>query len=251
MIETRRSPLDPTQHEMLDRVEADRAAVDRVGDGGRHVLDLECLHEAQHLDKLALALLAHAGLEETPQCRELLRQLPADERRGLVQCVDLPLDQREVMQRVEYEVLPLVRARMTRDDLSAAGDDDLVHIAAHKHLAMTVGCRHGIVVAAGNAPMTTKRPSWRSSRRRHRLAAEALERSKIARPAVRRSSGHDRASDRSCGGGNIPARCALSASKLSKTGIGTRKLRRAKPTSPSTLPLSLPLPGRPKRSSNR
>ena len=36
------------------------------------------------------------------------------------------------------------------------------------------------------------------------------------------------------------SRWALSASKLSNTGIGTMKLRRAKPTSPSTLPLSLP-----------
>ena len=46
-------------------------------------------------------------------------------------------------------------------------------------------------------------------------------------------------------------RCAFNASKLSNTGIGTRKFRRAYPTSPSTLPLSLPLPGRPNRSSNR
>ena len=43
---------------------------------------------------------------------------------------------------------------------------------------------------------------------------------------------------------------AFSASKLSKDGMGTRKLRRTYPTKPSTLPLSLPLPGRPNRSSN-
>ena len=41
------------------------------------------------------------------------------------------------------------------------------------------------------------------------------------------------------------------ASMLSATGIGTMKCRRTYPTSPSTLPLSLPLPGRPNLSSNR
>jgi len=39
--------------------------------------------------------------------------------------------------------------------------------------------------------------------------------------------------------------------QLLKCGIGTMKLRRAYPTSPSTLPLSLPLAGRPNLSANR
>ena len=47
------------------------------------------------------------------------------------------------------------------------------------------------------------------------------------------------------------ARASLRAAKLSARGTGTRKFRRMKPTSPSTLPLSLPLPGRPNLSSNR
>jgi len=49
-------------------------------------------------------------------------------------------------------------------------------------------------------------------------------------------------------------RCAsmtFSASKLAAVGTGVMKLARAYLTSPSTLPLSLPLPGRPKRSWNR
>ena len=32
-------------------------------------------------------------------------------------------------------------------DLRAAGDDDLVHVAAHDHLAMPIARRHGVVVA--------------------------------------------------------------------------------------------------------
>ena len=41
------------------------------------------------------------------------------------------------------------------------------------------------------------------------------------------------------------SRWALRASKLSNEGIGTRKFLLVYPTIPSTLPLSLPLPGRP------
>jgi hypothetical protein len=44
---------------------------------------------------------------------------------------------------------------------------------------------------------------------------------------------------------------AFNASMSGASGIGTMKLRRPKPTMPSTLPLSLPLPGRPKRSLNK
>ena len=44
---------------------------------------------------------------------------------------------------------------------------------------------------------------------------------------------------------------AFSAAKEAASGAGVMKLDRANLTSPSTLPLSLPLPGRPKRSRNR
>jgi hypothetical protein len=45
--------------------------------------------------------------------------------------------------------------------------------------------------------------------------------------------------------------CGVEAAKLAACGIGVRKLARVYLTSASTLPLSFPLPGRPKRSSNR
>ena len=65
---------------MFDRVEPDGSSFNRRADGCGHILDLEGFHEAQHLDKLAFALLAHAGLEKTPQCRKRLWQLPVGER---------------------------------------------------------------------------------------------------------------------------------------------------------------------------
>jgi len=49
---------------------------------------------------------------------------------------------------------------------------------------------------------------------------------------------------------NRRARQAFGASKLVARGTGTSRLRRMQPISPSTLPLSLPLPGRPNRSAN-
>lgn len=78
------------------------------------------------MNKLALALFAHARFEKSPQCRELLWQIPADERRGLVERINFMLNQREIMQRVEYEVLSLVRAGVAGDDLRGAGNDDLL-----------------------------------------------------------------------------------------------------------------------------
>ena len=75
-VEAWRTPLDAAQHQMLHGIEADRAAGDGVAHGGGHVVDLEHLHQPQHLHELALALLAHPGFQKTPQRRELLGQLP-------------------------------------------------------------------------------------------------------------------------------------------------------------------------------
>jgi hypothetical protein len=49
--------------------------------------------------------------------------------------------------RVEDEVLAGVGALVLCDDLGAAGDHDLVDVAAHQHRAVAVGGRHRVVVA--------------------------------------------------------------------------------------------------------
>ena len=127
-------PLDAAQNQMLDRIEADDAALDRVTHGGRDVVEREGLHQPQDLHELALARLTHARFEQTAQRHELLRQLPVGQRRGLVERIDLLLDQRQIMQRVEHEVLAFIGPRMTRDDLGATRDHDLMHVPAHKNL---------------------------------------------------------------------------------------------------------------------
>ncbi len=58
----------------------------------------------------------------------------------------LLLNQREVVDRVEDDILALVAARMTGDEIAAAADRHLVDIAAQPDIAVTIGDRHGIVV---------------------------------------------------------------------------------------------------------
>ena len=105
---------------MLHGVEADGASRNGVTHGSRDLLDLERLHQPQDLHELAFALFAHPGFQKTPQRHELFRQLPAGQRRSLVESIDLLFDQGQVVQRIEHEVLALVGARMTRDHLRAA-----------------------------------------------------------------------------------------------------------------------------------
>src|SRR5947208_1244729 len=123
---------------MLDRVKADRATRDGLSDAGQHVLGAEYLQQPQHLDELAFAAFGHARFDQAPQRGKFLGQVPADQRRCLVESADLLFEQRQVMQRVEDEVLALVGARMTGDHLGPAGDHHLLDIAADQEMARRV-----------------------------------------------------------------------------------------------------------------
>src|SRR3546814_8261253 len=57
------------------------------------------------------------------QCRERFGQVPALQRRSLVECVDLLLDQREIMERVEDNLLAGIATRMTGDDFAARSEE--------------------------------------------------------------------------------------------------------------------------------
>src|SRR3954451_1094574 len=133
---------------MLDRVKADRTAGDGLFDGSQNVLGTEYLEQSQDLDELAFAALGHAGLDQAPQRGELLGQLPANQRRRLIESANLLFEQCQVMQRVEDKVLTLVGAWMTRDHLGPAADYYLLDVAADQNLAVTIGGRHRIVGAA-------------------------------------------------------------------------------------------------------
>src|SRR3546814_6079010 len=64
----------------------------------------------------APAMFVHAPFHQPLQCRERFGQVPALQRRSLVECVDLLLDQREIMERVEDNLLAGIATRMTGED---------------------------------------------------------------------------------------------------------------------------------------
>ena len=78
-----------------------------------------------------------------------LGQPPARQWRGLVERVDLLLDQGEIMQRIEHEVAFVRPAR----DLS------LMHIAANDHLTMAKARRHRVIVEPARKAKIFK-PDW-------------------------------------------------------------------------------------------
>ena len=132
---------------MLDGIKADRPQLERLVHGGLDVLKPEALEQPQDLDVFPLAGLAHARLQQAAQRPECLGQLPALQRCRLVERADLLLQQRQVMQRVEDELLALIGARVPGDDRRPAGDHHLLDIAPHQHRAVAIGGRHRVVVA--------------------------------------------------------------------------------------------------------
>jgi hypothetical protein len=100
-IQSRRPAFDAAQQQMTNGVEADRAHQQRIFDRRELLLQGEGLHQAKHLHILAAAVLLEPGFEQTPQLRKALRQLPAGERRRLVQRSSLLFEQRQVVQRIE------------------------------------------------------------------------------------------------------------------------------------------------------
>ena len=110
------------ESEVLHGIEADRAQLQGLLHGRVEIIDVEGFQQAQNLHIFPASRLDHPRLHQAAQGCELRRQVPFGKRRGLIQSIDLPLDQREVMQRIEDHVLAPVTARMTGNDLAAAAD---------------------------------------------------------------------------------------------------------------------------------
>ena len=131
---------------MLDGVEADCAELEGLLHRRMQVRNLEALQQAQDLHILTPAMLCHAAFHQAAQRGEFLGQIPALERCRLIQCIDLLFDQRQVMQGIEDDVLPLPTPGMAGDDLAAAADHHLTDIAPDPDILMAIGDRDGIVV---------------------------------------------------------------------------------------------------------
>ena len=77
-----------------------------------------------------------------------LDQVPPPQGCGLVQGARLPLQKRQVVDGIEDEVVPLVGAGVSGDDLRPAADDHPVHVASYQNVAVPVGHRRRVVVGA-------------------------------------------------------------------------------------------------------
>jgi len=93
-------------------------------------------------------VLLQPGLQQPSQRGEALGQLPAGQRRSLVQRACLLFEQRQIVQWVVDHRLAFVAARMAGDDFARARDRHLMNIAPHQHPEMPVAGRHRVVVAA-------------------------------------------------------------------------------------------------------
>ena len=70
---------------MLDGIKADRAARQGGANGGGDIVEPERFQQTQNLHELPLASLAQAGFEQPTQHTEPIGQLPARQRRRLVE----------------------------------------------------------------------------------------------------------------------------------------------------------------------
>ena len=105
------------------------------------------VQQAQHLHILASPHLQHARLHQATQGLELFGQVPLRQGGGgLVQGIDLALDQRKVVDRIEDHILPVVAAWMPGNHLPAAADHDLIDIAAHPDILMAVCNRDRVII---------------------------------------------------------------------------------------------------------
>ena len=102
----RRKPIAP-------RAMAARAAAATSSRGNTSINRRTCTNSR-------LPCLPHPGFQKTPECYELFRQPPVGQRSCLIEHVDLLFDQRQVVQRIEYEVVALVGSRDDAQSLPRA-----------------------------------------------------------------------------------------------------------------------------------
>ena len=154
-----RPPFHAAQEQIPHRIEADRASLQCVIDGMGHFLDGKGLHESKpgpqqaifacwggkHLHILARSVFLQPCFEQAPQWRETLRQLPANERRCLIQRSSLLFEQGEIVQRIEDHDLAFITTLVARDDFTAArydqGPPRQVFVAG---VVMTTWCTYAL-----------------------------------------------------------------------------------------------------------
>lgn len=99
-IQARRSSLDAAQQQMPHRVEADGVQAQGIFDGRSYFFQCKGLKQSQNLDVLSAGVLVQPGFEQSSQLDKTLGQLPAGERRGLIERPALVFEQGQAVQRI-------------------------------------------------------------------------------------------------------------------------------------------------------
>ena len=139
---------------------------------------------------------------------------------------------------------------MAGDDLPAATDHHPLDVTAHPDVAMAIGHRHRVVVGlVTDQRLRADLPgAWAQASKGAAGGAAMASRSRVRRsPMVLTVPAQDIA----LAAAALLLKPPIERFPAGKRGSGTMKLRREKPTRPSTAPLSFPLPGRPYRSRTR
>src|ERR1035437_3161529 len=162
---------------MFDRIEGDRPQAQCILYCLGDLRHRKGLQQPQHLHVLPLAAFRQSRFQQPAQLGELLRQLPAHQWRGLIQRIRLLLQQRQVVQRVEDHIFPLVAPPVPSNHLRSARDHYLVNVAFGQNFSVAPAHRHGIIVAAiPHQRQRTHSPGsfvarfvWRHGQRQQRL----------------------------------------------------------------------------------
>ena len=133
-------------HDRLDVVTAARLALhDRPLHARGRVPLVQQLQDADEVANASGS--AVLAFQVDAQLAEDRWQLPVAEDIGVIQRRRFAAEDFQVMKRVEVLLETAVQARMPRHDLVAGHDDDLVHVALHRHGPKGVAARHAVAVA--------------------------------------------------------------------------------------------------------
>ena len=239
--------------ELLDRVEADGAEPDRLASPRRATTPRRKTSVSRRTwMNSRLPRLPMRASRSRRRCGEAPAAGPALQGRGLIQRAGLRSRSAPDNAADRKQSRPARRSRVAGDLGAVADNDHLVDEALHQHRreSRSASEPNNRSCDSGRATSTTTR-SARLSQASNGAAGRSRGTPPCRRRAARRSSAHGgparsfwRARQRSTS-------LAFSASKRRRMRHGRQEIGARYFTSPSTLPLSLPLPGRPKRSLNR
>ena len=138
--------FNTAKQQVLYGVKADRAHLKRLLYRGMQGRQMEGVEQPRDLDVFASAMPVHASFHQPAQRCELLGKLPTLQRRGLIKCVELLLQQRQVVDRVEDEFIAIPAPGMAGNDFAPTANHHVMDISPDPDILMGKGDRHRVVI---------------------------------------------------------------------------------------------------------